>query len=260
MVMHIVIPPAPAPDDEPPRPWPPEDARYNVLTDPRVSIPIKVWALLHVEPHTMADLCDFLGARPQNVYAGNEGLRKHGQRVMRKGLVYRLEPSPPLQVSHVPERGLILRPGNRRFDRVWFQIVCTVIHGVPRIEVLDPPSPPQAELRQSSGRYPAWRPSRGDYAASEGLQPRSVAIWVWGLLKGGAWTRAQLAEELRVHPSQIAAAISELRGRGHRVECDTWDRYFIGDDGLPIRVFEYEGGLRLARKDGHTGGRDFDLW
>jgi len=260
MVTHIVIPPAPAPEDEPPRPWPPADPRYNVLTDPRVSRPIKLWALLHVEPHSMRDICDFLDTQPHRAHVTIQRLRKHGQRVRFKGGLYSLEPSPILQVAHQPEQGVILRPGKGRCEHVWYEIVCRVVEGVPRIEVLEPPVPPHVEPEPDKARYPRWRPARGDYAAAAGLQPRSIPIWVWGLLKGGAWTRADLARELEVATCHIHHAITALKRHGHRVECDAWDRYYIREEGRPLRVLEYEGGLRLARRDGRSGAHSFNLW
>lgn len=260
MVMHIVIPPAPAPDDEPPRPWPPEDARYNVLTDPRLSVAVRTWALLHIEPHTMPDICDFLDTRRETVYAAVRRLRRHTQRIVRTGALYALEPSPPLQVVHVPERGVILEPGDPRYIHLRLHIRCVVAAGIPRIEVLDPAGPPPPASRPAPPDHPLWRPPRGLYAEAGDLQPRSIAIWVWGLLKAGAWTTADLARELEVDPTRITRALAALRARGHRIQCDMRDRHYLRDDGRHLRVIEHGGRLVLARADGRTAGRDFDLW
>ncbi|MGD9496975.1 MAG: hypothetical protein AB7Y46_11810 [Armatimonadota bacterium] len=259
MVTHIVIPPAPAPEDEPPRPWPPDDPRYNVLTDPRVSVPIKMWALLHIEPHTVADMCDFLGVGEGAVYAALHRLRAHGQRLVRQRAVYSLEPTGPLGVADLGQRGVVLHPRNSGSEVICSHIVCHVSDGLPQIEVIEQPGPERVERAGGAG-CPRWRPVRGDFARSGGLQEQSIAVWVWGLLKTGTWRLPDLANELGVSQERVTTAISHLRVRGHALRCDMSNRYYMRDDGRPLRVVERGGRLVLARMDDCNGGRDFDLW
>ena len=264
MVVHIVLTPSRPPEDAPdarPEPWPPSDPEYNVLADPRVSAAVKVWALLHVEPHSMPDILTFTGVRRcATVHAGVRRLRERGQQVVFQGGVYRLERSGPLEIVHIPHRGVILEPGGAKFAHLRQRIACDVHAGRPRIAVLEGGMPPEV-VEEPSGPLPPWRPRRGPKTAPPypGQRPRSVAVWVWGLLKGGAWTTAGLVDELGVHRCRIERALADLRKRGHRILCDTRERHFIAEDGRALRVIDYGGRLRLARLDGLTGDRDFEL-
>ncbi len=139
--------------------------------------------------------------------------------------------------------------------------------GRPILRVLDAPVP--AASPPPAPAVPPWRPTRGPAAGPGylGEPRRSIAIWVWGLLKARAWTTLGLARELGVHPrelgvhpSKITHALATLRARGHRIVCDVRDRHFIPDDRRPLRVVEHGGGLRLPRIDGKGCKDELELW
>lgn len=246
MVMHVVIPPTPRDDADGPRtlrPWPPADDDYEVLADPRVSVAVRLWVLLHAGPHTTGELRRRLNAGREAVYSAVQRLRGQGVQVEHKRRHYRLERPGALTVIITPDGVRLGRPDPRAEG---LRVRCRIRDGRPLLQRAD--EPPAESARDESGDDPPrWRPERGPSAGRALGEPRrSVAIWVWGLLKTRPWTPRELAEELEVAPGTISRALRALRRRGHPITADADGRRQIAAGGPPLRVEQTRSGLRLA--------------
>lgn len=271
MVMHIVIPPAPKPEEEAepvedsaPVFWPPEDPDYDVIGDPRVCAAIKLWALLHYEPHSARELGYIIGMKRPSVSATLKKLRKRGQEIVYRPPNYHLVAARPLRVSNRPKSGVILGPerASAEYAHLEYEVRCEVVAGRLHLFAIDPPWEREpVEEPPPSARVVRWRPDGGP--AGEGryeYPPRSLPVWTWGLLKTRSRTLEELAQELGVSPERASQMIGDVRRRGHEVVRDVRGRYWIPDTQGPLLVDRTPGCVRIARCDGVIHGELVALW
>ncbi|MFW6157041.1 MAG: hypothetical protein ACOC7J_06960 [Armatimonadota bacterium] len=258
MVMHVRIPPRPKQEPDPPEHWPPDDPVYNPIYDRRVSLPIKIWALLHREDYSCEDLKAMYGMSKKSVSRAVGKLRKRGCRIKPNARPYHLRnPEAPPAVMNIPS-GVMLGPDNPRFADHVFEITCAPdgrdwglrIHGAPA--AINAQREPVAQSAPS-GEIPRvkWRPDD----SVGGLFP-SLTVMVWGMLKDERWGRKALARELDVRPMRITQAVESLRSRGHQVHVDVRGCYYIPAPDPPLLVEELPGfRWRVANRRGRYAGR-----
>jgi len=101
-----------------------------------------------------------------------------------------------------------------------------------------------------------WRPVWGPAKADVFEAPRSLAIWVWGLLRTMPRSAEELARELGISRAHAETVVSELRTRGILIQTRADGRYYMLDHS-PIKIVWTRDGFRFARR-GHDEGHSID--
>jgi len=104
------------------------------------------------------------------------------------------------------------------------------------------------EEHQSQWR-PVWGPAKADMSFEA---PKSLTVWVWGLLRTMPRSVTELARELGITPHHAVAVVSDLRKRGIVIQVRADGRYYMLDHS-PIQVVWTSDGLRFARRDEKAG-------
>jgi len=103
--MHIRIPPPEKPRPKPPPPSPPEYEGYHPMWDGRISIPIKIWVLLHRGPHATCEIHHDYRIKIKTIYYAISQLRDHGMQIERRARKYHLiNQQAPLPVMNLTRR------------------------------------------------------------------------------------------------------------------------------------------------------------
>jgi biotin operon repressor len=140
------------------------------------------------------------------------------------------------------------------YKEIYTQITATIVGaGGSNIWNRRPKQPEDLPEEHQSQWRPVWGPAKGNMSLEA---PKSLAIWVWGLLRTMPRSAAELAVELGIRRQHVGCLMVQLRKRGIPIQVRADGRYYMLDHSA-IKIIWTRDGFRMARPD-EKAGRSID--
>ncbi len=135
------------------------------------------------------------------------------------------------------------------YKQIYTQITATILGARTPLSSRRARQPEDLPLEHQSQWRPVWGPLGGDVS---GEAPKSLNIWVWGLLRTMPRSMADLQHELGIREGHITQITYQLRKRGIPIQMRADGRYYMLDHS-PIKIVRTRDGFRMARPGEKTG-------